>query len=80
MTIPQGLPKHVVQSGGFSQLVTFRERALEARDAAEFTNLPNVRERWLSAAAAWDAMADRIQNVQDFRRPSEPKGPGPEIS
>ena len=37
----------------------YRARAVEARRDAQSATLDNVRERHLTAAAAWDSMAER---------------------
>ena len=37
----------------------YRARAVEARRDAQSATLDNVRERHLTAAAAWDTMAER---------------------
>lgn len=50
-----------------TQLEIFRARAGEARAQAGQTDLPNVRERCLRAAEAWEAMADREQKLQSAR-------------
>lgn len=63
---------NIVQRGDYSQLAVFRERASDARNSAHLSNLPNVRQRWLDAAAAWDAMADRIQGTQEARNAKAP--------
>ena len=45
----------------------YRDRAAAARLDAEATPLANVRERWLHAAAAWDAMAARLARTERAR-------------
>jgi hypothetical protein len=45
----------------------FLARAAEARSDAEDATLDNVRERCLRAEAAWLAMADRAQRVDQMR-------------
>jgi hypothetical protein len=45
----------------------YLERAAEARRDADGADLANVRDRCLSAAVAWDGMADRLRRTQDFR-------------
>jgi len=45
----------------------YSERAAECRAEAGRTNLVNVRERCLSAASAWDSMADRLHRTQIYR-------------
>jgi hypothetical protein len=50
-----------------STLEFYNERAAQCRAEAELTSLANVRDRCLSAAAAWDAMADRMRRTQDYR-------------
>jgi len=51
----------------------YRERGAEARRDAESTNLDNVRERCLRAAAAWDNMAARLERTQRLRADIEAK-------
>ena len=43
------------------------ERAAACRAEAEGTRLLNVRERWLSAALAWDEMAAGMRKTQTYR-------------
>ena len=43
------------------------ERAAECRRDAEATSLQNVRERCLSAAQAWETMADRVRRTEAYR-------------
>jgi hypothetical protein len=50
-----------------STLDFYTERAADCRTQAEATTLSNVRERCLSAAVAWDNMADRLRRTQTFR-------------
>lgn len=45
----------------------YTERAEDCRRQAEVTDLANVRARCLSAASAWDDMADRIRRTQVYR-------------
>ena len=45
----------------------YNERAAQCRAEAELTSLANVRERCLSAASAWDSMADRVRRTQTYR-------------
>lgn len=45
------------------------DRAREAHAEAEATNLPNVRERFLIAEAAWKQMAARAGRTGRLRRP-----------
>jgi len=45
----------------------YNQRAADCRRDAELTPLANVRDRCLSAALAWDSMADRVQRNQDYR-------------
>ena len=49
----------------------YRTRAEEARRAATAATLDNVRERHLTAAAAWDAMADRGERTERERVKTE---------
>lgn len=50
-----------------STLEFYLERAAECRQQAENTTLSNVRDRCLSAASAWDSMADRLRRTQTYR-------------
>ena len=50
-----------------STLQFYTERAADCRRQADTTNLPNVRARCLSAADAWDEMADRVHRTQVYR-------------
>jgi len=50
-----------------STLQFYTERAADCRRQAEGTALLNVRERCLSAADAWDNMADRVRRTQVYR-------------
>ena len=43
------------------------ERAAECRRDAEATSLQNVRERCLSAAQAWETMANRVRMTEAYR-------------
>lgn len=45
----------------------YTERAEDCRRQADATNLHNVRARCLSAADAWDEMADRLRRTQVYR-------------
>jgi hypothetical protein len=45
----------------------FLERAEGCRYEAERTNLPNVRDQCLRAAAAWESMAARLQLAESYR-------------
>lgn len=54
-----------------STLSFYLERAAECRRDADAANLDNVRNRCLSAANAWDSMADRARRTQDFRNAHE---------
>ena len=49
----------------------YRTRAEEARRDAEAATLDNVRERHLTAAAAWDAMAERGERTERERFKTE---------
>ena len=42
----------------------YTDRAADCRREADATNLENVRARCLSAAEAWDDMADRLRRNQ----------------
>jgi hypothetical protein len=50
-----------------STLEFYNARAAQCRAEAEGTKLVNVRERCLSAASAWDSMADRVRRTQTYR-------------
>jgi hypothetical protein len=50
-----------------STLEFYNARAAQCRAEAEGTKLVNVRERCLSAASAWDSMADRVHRTQTYR-------------
>jgi len=54
-----------------TQVEFYRERAAEARSDAEATQLENVRDRCLRAAAAWDVMADRAERTGRLRQRHE---------
>ena len=51
----------------------YRDRADEARRAAEASDLANVRERCLRSAAAWQEMADRARRTDRMRTEAEAK-------
>lgn len=42
----------------------YTDRAADCRREADATNLENVRARCLSAAGAWEGMADRVRHNQ----------------
>ena len=50
-----------------STLDFYNQRAAQCREEADGTRLVNVRERCLSAASAWDNMADRVRRTQTYR-------------
>ena len=50
-----------------STLQFYNERAADCRREADASSLVNVRERCLSAALAWDQMADRVRRTESFR-------------
>lgn len=50
-----------------STLQFYTERAADCRRQADSTKLENVRARCLSAADAWDEMADRVRRTQVYR-------------
>lgn len=54
-----------------SQEAVFRSRAEEARADAGATALPQVKERCLRAAEAWETMADREMRVTAAREKRE---------
>lgn len=45
----------------------YNERAAECRAEARESGLVNVRDRCLSAASAWDNMADRVRKTKVYR-------------
>ena len=45
----------------------YNERAAQCRAEAEGSKLVNVRDRCLSAASAWDNMAERVRRIQTYR-------------
>ncbi len=50
-----------------STLKFYTERAEQCRAEARLASLANVRERCLSAAAAWDSMAERVRTSETYR-------------
>lgn len=50
-----------------STLEFYSARAAQCRAEAEGTKLVNVRDRCLSAASAWDTMADRVRRTEIYR-------------
>jgi hypothetical protein len=52
---------------------TNRKLAAAARALAAATTLPNVRERELRSAEAYEAMADRAERVAEGKPPSDGK-------
>jgi hypothetical protein len=42
----------------------YREQADQAKSAAEASNLPNIREQQLTAAAKWSQMAERAEDTE----------------
>jgi hypothetical protein len=54
-----------------STLDFYIARAAECRRDAEAASLDNVRNRSLSAAEAWEQMADRARRTQSFRAAHE---------
>jgi len=50
-----------------STLEFYNQRAADCRREANSTSLVNVRDRCLSAALAWDNMADRVLRTQSYR-------------
>jgi len=55
-----------------STIAFYEERAAECREQATQTPLTNVRERCLSAADAWDTMADRLKKTRAYREANAP--------
>ena len=50
-----------------SNLEFYNKRAADCRREADLTPLANVRDVCLSAALAWDGMADRLLRTQSYR-------------
>jgi len=50
-----------------STLEFYNQRAADCRRDADLTQLANVRDRCLSAASAWDSMAERVRRTQTYR-------------
>jgi len=50
-----------------STLEFYTERAEQCREDANQATLDNVRQRNLTAADAWDAMATRVRRAQEQR-------------
>lgn len=50
-----------------SMLKFYIERAEECRRAAAATKLDNVRQRCLTAAQAWENMAERVRRTEAYR-------------
>ncbi|MEO7504510.1 MAG: hypothetical protein ABIT69_04930 [Sphingomicrobium sp.] len=50
-----------------STLEFYAERAAQCRSEADAAALPNVRDRCLGAAEAWENMASRARKLQGFR-------------
>jgi hypothetical protein len=50
-----------------STLEFYNQRAADCRRDADLTPLVNVRDRCMSAASAWDEMADRVRRTQTYR-------------
>jgi hypothetical protein len=50
-----------------STLEFYHERAAQCRAEADLTRLANVRDRCLTAASAWDNMADRVRRTETYR-------------
>jgi hypothetical protein len=50
-----------------STLQFYNERAADCRREADASTLANVRDRCLTAAVAWDNMADRVRRAATFR-------------
>ena len=54
-----------------STLEFYTERAADCRRDADASSLENVRQRNLSAADAWEAMAVRVRRAQEQRAVNE---------
>jgi hypothetical protein len=50
-----------------STLEFYNERAADCRAQAQDSRLLNVRDRCLTAASAWDNMADRVRRTETYR-------------
>jgi hypothetical protein len=50
-----------------STLEFYSQRAAECRAEAADSGLVNVRQRCMSAATAWDVMADQVRRTQSYR-------------
>ncbi len=50
-----------------STLKFYNERAAACRAEADGSKLLNVRERWMSAAVAWDEMAAGMRRTEAYR-------------
>ena len=55
-----------------STIAFYEERAAECRQQATETSLTNVRDRCLSAAVAFDHMAERMKKTRAFREANLP--------
>ena len=66
-------PQAVAATGGYvsTQSTFYQARALEERDKATGSNLDNVRDGHLRAAAAWDALASRSLKADRMRAEEE---------
>ncbi len=49
----------------------YTERAADCRRQASTSTLVNVRNRCLSAAEAWETMADRVRRTEAFKADNE---------
>lgn len=54
-----------------STLDFYTARAAECRRDAEAATLANVKDRCISAAEAWESMADRARRTQSYRTAHE---------
>jgi hypothetical protein len=50
-----------------------REQMASARNAADATNLPNVRARYIEAALVWERLADQADRFEELK--SSPQDP-----
>lgn len=50
-----------------AQLDFYRQRASEAHEGAATAKLQNVRDRWLSSAASWTALAKQSERAEVMR-------------
>ena len=66
VNLPPG-GEHVQEIAAMFDSKYAQEQAAAARALAEATNLPNVRTRYLDAAAAWSQFAARAAHTESLR-------------